>query len=57
MKIMLKNILKLEEIQELSKNEQKNIHGKGCDPQMCYCPALGYTVECYKFDMVCPLDY
>ena len=53
---MLENILKLKNAQKLKINEQKNILGKG-GFEMCYCPNLGYTVDCSRYDQICPLDY
>jgi hypothetical protein len=45
---MLKNILKLEGAQKLTKNEQKSIKGSGrggnpcCDPELSCCIPNGY---------------
>lgn len=53
---MLKSILKIKEVKGLSFNEQKNIHGGDSAPTMCYCEALGFSVECNRYDQICPLE-
>lgn len=45
---MLKNILSLENVQTLSKSEQKRIQGKGGYPvETCWCDSLQIEIEIY----------
>ena len=53
---MLKNILKIKEVKSISSNELKSIQGGDSVPSMCYCEALGFSVECNRYDQVCPLE-
>ncbi|MFC4815729.1 MULTISPECIES: hypothetical protein [unclassified Flavobacterium] len=53
---MLKNLLNLEEVKELTNAEQKLISGSGSSFGLCYCASLGYEVDCVNYDHICPLD-
>ena len=54
---MLKKILELKGVKKITKTQQKEIKGGNKPPEMCYCVNLGNTVECDKYDWLCPLDY
>ena len=58
---MLKNILKLDGAQELSKEMQKSVKGMGGDIIACRCPdgslVVGHGDDCsYLIDHFCLLD-
>jgi hypothetical protein len=58
---MLKNILKLEGAQQLSKSEQKAVKGKGGELMACRCPngtlVVGHADDCSSLiNHFCELD-
>lgn len=58
---MLKNILQLDGAQELSKEMQKTVTGKGGDLMACQCPdgslVVGHANDCsYLINHFCLLD-
>ena len=53
---MLKNILNLEGVRQLTSKEKKEVKGNGSPSALCYCASLGYEVDCNYYDHICPLD-